>query len=150
MKRMVCETRLVGLRTSRFVKWYVGESCTQTPTNPRSRLFDKDKREADSSYLPCREYKSLNKPPPICFFCSNTDLRHFLAECEKLKALTPRSERQAVTDAKRCLNIVCHLSIVGVIAHFLLNVVSVGLSFAINTAFNRSVVEWIERLLLKR
>ena len=73
-------------------------------TQPRSRFSDKGKRESDSSYVSRGEYKSLNKPPPICFFCAGANLRHFLAECEKFKALTPGSKRQAVMDAKRCLN----------------------------------------------
>ena len=83
---------------------YGGESSTQTVTQPRSRFSDKDKRESDSSYVSRGEYKSLNKPPPICFFCAGANLRHFLAECEKFKALSPRSKRQAEMDAKRCLN----------------------------------------------
>ena len=83
---------------------YGGESCTQTVTQRRSRFSDKDKRESDSSYVSRGEYKSLNKPPPVCLFCAGANLRHFLAECEKFKALTPRSKRQAVMDAKRCLN----------------------------------------------
>ena len=63
-----------------------------------------DKRESSSSSVPRGEHGRLNKPPPICFFCSNVDQRHFLAECEKFKALNPRAKRQTVTDAKRCLN----------------------------------------------
>ena len=76
----------------------------QAVTGPRSRFFDMDKRESSSSSVPRGEHGRLNKPPPICFFCSNVDQRHFLAECEKFKALNPRAKRQTVTDAKRCLN----------------------------------------------
>ena len=48
--------------------------------------------------------KQLEKRPPICFYCSRTDSRHYLAECEKFKQLSPREKRQAVIESKRCLN----------------------------------------------
>ena len=73
-------------------------------TQIRSRFSDKDKRESESSYVSRAEYKILNKPPPICFFCAGANLRHFSAEYEKFKALTTGSKRLAVMDAKRCLN----------------------------------------------
>ena len=83
---------------------YGRQNDPQTVTGPRSRFFDMDKRESSSSSVPRGEHGRLNKPPPICFFCSNVDQRHFLAECEKFTALNPRAKRQTVTDAKRCLN----------------------------------------------
>ena len=83
---------------------YGRQNDPQAVTGPRSRFFDMDKRESSSSSVPPGEHGRLNKPPPICFFCSNVDQRHFLAECEKFKALNPRAKRQTVTDAKRCLN----------------------------------------------
>ena len=83
---------------------YGRQNDPQAVTGPRSRFFDMDKRESSSSGVPPGEHGRLNKPPPICFFCSNVDQRHFLAECEKFKALNPRAKRQTVTDAKRCLN----------------------------------------------
>ena len=73
---------------------YGRQNDLQVVTWPRSRLFDMDKRESSSSSVPRGEHGRLNKPPPICFFCSNVDQRHFLAECEKFKALNPRAKRQ--------------------------------------------------------
>ena len=80
------------------------QNDSQAVTWPRSRFFDKDKRESSSSSVPRGEHCRLNKPPPTCFVCCNVDQRHFRAECEKFKALNPRAKRQTVTDAKRCLN----------------------------------------------
>ena len=59
--------------------------------------------------------KALNKRPltqrsvkdklaPTCFVCLPAYLKHFRGDCEKFKTCTPRSERQIVTDAKRCFN----------------------------------------------
>ena len=45
-----------------------------------------------------------DKPAPTCFVCLPADLKHFLGDCEKFKTYTPRSKRQIVIDAKRCLN----------------------------------------------
>ena len=52
--------------------------------------------------------KQPEKRPPICFYCSRTDSRHYLVECEKLKQLSPREKRQAVIESKRCLNCLSH------------------------------------------
>ena len=48
--------------------------------------------------------KQPEKRPPICFYCSRTDNRHYFAECEKFKQLSPREKCQAVIESKRCLN----------------------------------------------
>ena len=52
-----------------------------------------------------REARRINnKPPPVCFVCSRSMCEHYLAECEKVKGLTPEMKRTAVVGAKRCLN----------------------------------------------
>ena len=45
-----------------------------------------------------------DKPPPKCFVCSHPDCKHFLADCETFRTLSPKAKRQTVIDAKRCLN----------------------------------------------
>ena len=45
-----------------------------------------------------------DKPPPKCFVCSHPDCKHFLADCETFRTLSPEAKRQTVIDAKRCLN----------------------------------------------
>ena len=42
--------------------------------------------------------------PPFCFVCHDNQSRHFLADCQKFKALTPQQKRKAIGDADRCLN----------------------------------------------
>ena len=76
---------------------YGRQNNSQAVTGPRSRFFDMDKCKSSSSSVPRSECGRLNKPPPIGFFCSNCDRRHFLAECEKFKALKSRAKRQTVT-----------------------------------------------------
>ena len=49
---------------------YGRQNGPQAVTGPRSRFFDMDKRESSSSSVPRGEHDRLNKPPPICFFCS--------------------------------------------------------------------------------
>jgi len=81
-----------------------GESATQNavssyPTEPETKGGSRPPPE-----LTRRGDRGGQQPPPVCFFCSDADCRHFLAECEKFKALNPRMKRQTVMDAKRCLN----------------------------------------------
>ena len=45
-----------------------------------------------------------NKPPPVCFVCSRSTCKHYPADCEKFKGLTPEMKRKAVVEVKRCLN----------------------------------------------
>ena len=51
-------------------------------------------------------YGANDKPksPPICFVCSKPDSKHFLMDCEIFNDLSPKSRRQTVIEAKRCLN----------------------------------------------
>ena len=51
-----------------------------------------------------RETKQLDKRPPVCFHCSRADSRHYLASYKEFKQISSREKRQAVFDAKRCLN----------------------------------------------
>ena len=83
---------------------YGRQNDSQAVTGRHSRFFDMDKRESSSSSVPPGEHGCLKKPPPVCFFCGNGGQRHFLAECEKFKALYPRAKKQTVTDSKRCSN----------------------------------------------
>ena len=93
-------TKIVMVRQVAYKK----QNDSQAVTGPRSKFFDMDKRESSSSSVPRGEHGRLTKFPPICFFCCNVNQRHFLAECEKFKALNPRAKRQTVTNAKRCLD----------------------------------------------
>ena len=45
-----------------------------------------------------------NKSPPVCFVCSRSTCKHYLADCEKFKGLAPEMKRKTVVEAKRCLN----------------------------------------------
>ena len=45
-----------------------------------------------------------SKPPPVCFVCSKPDPKDFLMDCEIFKDLSPKSRRQTVIEAKKCLN----------------------------------------------
>ena len=83
---------------------YGRQNDSQAVTGLHSRFFDIDKRESSSSCVPPGEHGCLNKPPLVCFFCGSGDQRHFLAECEKFKALNLRAKKQTVTDPKRCSN----------------------------------------------
>ena len=56
-----------------------GQNDSQAATGPRFWVFDMAKRQSSSSSVPRSEHGRLNKPSPICFFCSNVDQRHFLA-----------------------------------------------------------------------
>ena len=53
---------------------------------------------------PLTQRGTKDKPAPTCFVCFPADLKYFLGDCEKFKTYTPRSKRQIMIDAKRCLN----------------------------------------------
>ena len=49
-------------------------------------------------------FKSNCELPPVCFYCNNTSLKHYLGDCEKFKKLGLERRRQVVIEARRCLN----------------------------------------------
>ena len=49
-------------------------------------------------------FNSNRKLPPVCFYCNDTSLKHYLGECEKFKKLGLERRRQVVIEARRCLN----------------------------------------------
>ena len=49
-------------------------------------------------------FKSNRKLPPVCFYCNDTSLKHYLGDCEKFKKLGLEHRRQVVIEARRCLN----------------------------------------------
>ena len=49
-------------------------------------------------------FKSNRKLPPVCFYCNDTSLKHYLGDCEKFKKLGLERRRQVVIEARRCLN----------------------------------------------
>ena len=49
-------------------------------------------------------FNSNRKLPPVCFYCNDTSLKHYLGDCEKFKELDLERRRQVVIEARRCLN----------------------------------------------
>ena len=49
-------------------------------------------------------FNSNRKLPPVCFYCNDTSLKHYLGDCEKFKKLGLERRRQFVIEARRCLN----------------------------------------------
>ena len=79
--------------------------------------IDSRSDQSESRVVPDAEKKKLsatsersvdrrfnNKPPLICFFCFGVDSKHFLADCDNFKTLSPKLKRKTVIDAKRYLN----------------------------------------------
>ena len=44
-------------------------------------------------------FKSNCKLPPVCFYCNDTSLKHYLGDCEKFKKLGLERRRQVVTSS---------------------------------------------------
>ena len=83
------------------------EGGTQDTSSSESHLSTLHARPATSKAVRTlcgRRRASKEKPPPQCFVCSHPKCKHFLADCETFKALSPSAKRQRIFDAKRCLN----------------------------------------------
>ena len=83
------------------------EDSTQDTRSSESHLSTSHARPATNKAVRTfrgRRLASKENLSPKCFVCSHPQCKHFLADCETFKALSPRAKRQRIFDAKRCLN----------------------------------------------
>ena len=101
-----------GQNTSRSKNYSVRQVTVNSEVNTQDARASPDmaptrNSKTDDKTLnkrPLTQRGIKDKPAPTCFVCLSADLKHFLGDCEKFKTYTPRSKRQIVIDAKRCLN----------------------------------------------
>ena len=99
------ERSCTGSKTFRVRQVDIEEGINSRSDQSKSRVVpdaEKKKLSVTSERSVVRRFN--NKPPPICFFCSSVDSKHFLADCDNFKRLSPELKRKTVIDAKRCLN----------------------------------------------
>ena len=113
LKRQIVRKHSLSLRAKRTnvtfkelkvrqVTFGTGIAKNWASVNPTNTTVPNEKKtiahEKTSTY---KRFK--NKPPPSCFVCARLEVKHFLPDCEKFKAYSPRVKLQTVMDAKRCL-----------------------------------------------
>ena len=99
------ERPCTGSKTFRVRQVGIEEGIDSRSDQSESRVVpDAEKKKLSVTSERSVVTRFYNKPPPIRFFCSSADSKHFLADCDNFKRLSPELKRKTVIDAKRCLN----------------------------------------------
>ena len=78
--------------------------CCKTKMESATFGREHDSKPQRASEAPKAHKFTHSKQPPVCFVCSDSGHRHYLADCKKFKQLNSHQKQQTFIDAQTCLN----------------------------------------------